>query len=170
MGRKMRNEPARCVHCGKDFESSGKNRYQVLKNHMKNVHDMGDTNIDMFDMTVRTILRDIINDNEFMDKYMKYAKAAECDYLSACDATVYLFDKIHCNPKYPAACIAVIPNISRNIMLVREPGGKLESFSKIDGAEKALSIFKNRTVPILESIFDEPMTGNSGTPEANPKV
>jgi hypothetical protein len=182
MGRRMNEQPAKCIHCGRDFESSGKMRYQNLKNHLKNVHGIGiaDNNhvysnvhtiinnninntysncniINVFDETVRTILRNAINDKEFMDKFIKYAEESIGQYSAACDAAVCLFDKIHCNPEHPETCIAVIPNVSRNTMLVREPEGSFESFDKKDGAEKALSIFENKTVPILKDGFGKPV-------------
>lgn len=184
MGRSMRDEPAVCPVCKVDFESSGKCRYQVLKTHMKNVHGMNNVHgsrepssqsahtiinntysncvinntINVFDSTVRKLLKEACHDKDFMEKFVKYARAAQCEYISACDATVCLFDKIHCNPEHPEACIAVIPNVSRNTMLVREPEGKFESFSKNDGAKKALSIFEDNTLPILKSGFVEPVT------------
>lgn len=180
MGRKMRMDPAVCFRCNADFECSGKMRYQHLNRHMKNVHGITDTrivtddakiinnitysncvinnNINVFDSTVRKLLKEAVHDEEFMQKFIKYAKAAQCEYISACDAAVCLFDKIHCNPEHPEACIAVIPNVSRNTMLVREPEGKFESFSKNDGAKKALSIFEDNTLPILKTGFVEPVS------------
>lgn len=180
MGRRMKTEPAVCPKCKADFESSGKDRYHNLKNHMKSVHGIHEntniqeaqtiinnnysnciintTNINVFDTTVRKLLKEAVHDKEFMEKFIKYARAAQCEYTSACDAAVCLFDRIHCNPEHPDACIAVIPNVSRNTMLVREPEGKFESFSKNDGAKKALSIFEDNTLPILKTGFVEPVT------------
>lgn len=180
MGRAMRTDPAVCPRCNADFESSGSHRYQVLKTHMKNVHGIADPQkviedakviinninnitysncniINVFDDTVRTILRNAINDKDFMNKFIKYAEESIGQYSAACDAAVCLFDKIHCNPEHPETCIAVIPNVSRNTMLVREPEGSFESFDKKDGAEKVLSIFENKTVPILKDGFGKPV-------------
>lgn len=179
MGRNMRTDPAVCPRCKADFECSGKMRYQHLNRHLKNVHGMtGENvktstpqsqiinnitysnctiNVNVFDDTVRTILRNAINDKDFMNKFIKYAEESIGQYSAACDAAVCLFDKIHCNPEHPETCIAVIPNVSRNTMLVREPEGSFESFDKKDGAEKVLSIFENKTVPILKDGFGKPV-------------
>ena len=60
-----------------------------------------------------------------------------------------MYDKLHCNPEYPASCIAVIPNVSKNTILVREPGGDFETMPRVEGLEKARTLFCDRSMGLI---------------------
>ena len=175
MGRSMNKEPANCHCCGKDFESSGKYRYQVLKNHLKNVHGLTKEqignqqtaqtiinnnitnnysnctiNVNVFDGAARKLLEIAKDDKEFIKKLTYYLSN-----FQSIPATLCLFDKLHCSSEYPASSIAVIPNVSKNTMLVREPDGEFEPMTKEEGAEKALSIFYDKSYPLIKETFDD---------------
>jgi hypothetical protein len=171
MGKSVNKEPAKCHCCGKDFESSGKYRYQVLKRHLKEVHGLSkeqignhqtaqtinnitysncviNNNINVFDGAVRHLLEIAKDDKEFIKKLTDYLVN-----FQSIPATLCLFDKLHCNAEYPVSCIAVVPNVSKNTMLVRDPDGEFEPMSKDEGAEKALSIFYDKSVELIKDSF-----------------
>lgn len=158
------NEPATCEKCGMNFDNNGKDRYCVLRRHMSicksmpipqtiinnNTNNFSNCIVNFnFGDSVRSIMNAAKDDKAFIEKLTGYMRQIGSAELTA----LCLFDKIHCNPEHPECAIAVIPNVSRNCMLVKEPEGDTRAMSKAEGAEKALSIFFDSSVPIVnESI------------------
>jgi len=166
MVRTVKNEPAICPICGFDFIGSGKYRYKNLHRHMETQHgqtenhptiqNIPNNNINysncniynIFDNSVRLIMDAAKNDSAFISKLTEYMNRIS-SIPSSIPTTLCLYDKVHCDPEHPECFLAVVPNVSRNLMLVKSPNGDVEAMTKKDGAEKALSIFFERSVPII---------------------
>ena len=163
MGRTPCSDPARCSLCGADFEHIGKNRYRDLKRHVKKCKQVAQQahiinnnnnnttysnciiNVNYFADAVKNIIEGLKLDKDFILKLTE-----KMTNFKSIPTTLSLFDKLHCDPEHPESCIAVIPNKSRNTMLVKEPNGEFEQMSKEEGAEKALTIFYDESFPLIQ--------------------
>lgn len=174
MGRGMRTDPAVCPMCQTDFESSGKYRYHNLKNHMKNVHGVGNTNVYS---NIHTIINNTysncnINNNitinvnidgtiasrEDMEKLITESVRRSLDGLiSENDSVIVkLFDTLHCNPAFPSTHVAAIPNKKKDEMLVVNKNGAVNILTKDDGALVIMDKIKNES-KLVDDVTDDMM-------------
>lgn len=149
MGRTMSQQPAKCICCGKDFESSGKLRYQVLKTHLMEVHKLsGDqakkintinnyySNCIINNITINVNIDGVISSVDDIAKLLTDKVRESLESLIAKDDSlvVKLFDTLHCDPKHPETHIGNIPNKKKDQMLVVKHDGEVDILPKTEGA------------------------------------
>lgn len=167
MTRTVNPEPAVCPRCKTDFSSSGRCRYQVLKRHLKNVHNVVDVDREIDNARVVNITNNTTNnififngkfDVESVRKLLTPKVIAKLERIldtnDGC-TVVPLFNALHCNLEYPDTHIASIPNVSKDCMLVMVREGEVERMSKVDGARKVIDHVMEKDVPVVKKACDE---------------
>lgn len=166
----MNKEPAKCHCCGKDFESSGKYRYQVLKRHLNDVHGITMEQNEKYHQTAQTIINNTYNGTvnnitinvnidgtiaslEDVEKLLTEKIRIELEKLMGADDSlvVKVFDVLHCNPKHPETHIANIPNKKKDEMIVVQDDGKVDVVAKDQGAMLVLEKIKKDSVLMDEA-------------------
>lgn len=154
MGRAQKSESAVCPLCDKSFEELKDNRYWALKRHMcscklKNPEKFerySNCQVNQNCVVINVNVNGQIAPEDLMKLINETVRNAIEQILLTNDGSiaVKVFDATHCNPNHPETHIAVIPNVSKNQMLVvNEATGITEATTKVDGAKK-----------IINSLFD----------------
>lgn len=164
-----RTDPAVCPRCDADFSSSGRCRYQRLKRHIREVHNVVDVDREMESARVVNITNNnnttnnifIFNGKFDVESVRKLLTPKVIEKLERILDTndgcmvVPLFNALHCNLEYPDTHIASIPNVSKDCMLVMVREGEVESMSKVDGARKVIDHVMEKDVPVVKKACDE---------------
>lgn len=159
MAPQKKNEPAICPVCNTSFEDAGKNRYYNLKRHIDRVHagakitvnnhyDHCTTNnmIILTNMGESQILKLI--DRSILEEIEKRLLEGE-------DMALFLFDKIHCDPKHPENHNVVIPNLGKNELLVYKDNKPIK-YKKKEGGKVVMETFFDKEVPVVSEKVDDP--------------
>lgn len=163
MGRLPNNELAICPVCKYDFTNGGKDRYRNLKRHIEKLHPgmtLNITNNNYSNCHVNNnniIVLTNLGESQIL-KLLDEKTLAEIDkrLLEGENMALFLFDRIHCDPEHPENHNVVIPNLSKNEMLVYADG-KPKKYTKLDGAKMAVDTFFDDEVPIVKKGVDDPV-------------
>jgi hypothetical protein len=161
MGRPVKTEPAICPVCKFDFIGSGKNRYDSLKNHMKNVHKKspaGNTYNITNNNTFNIVIINGQLDSESVKRLLTPAVIAKLEkIMSTNDGSIVvpLYNALHCNPEFPETHTAVIPNVNKDCMLVMTKEGNTESKTKVEGAKMIIDSMFESDIPNVSRHLDD---------------
>lgn len=159
MAPPRKKESAICPVCKYDFEDAGKDRYRNLKRHMETVHP--NINYSHYENCFNTTNNMIVLTNLGESQILKLIDKSILDeiekrMLEGEDMALFLFDKIHCDTKYPENHNVVIPNLSKNELLVYKDG-KPTKFKKREGGKIVAETFFDKEIPVVSEKVDDPV-------------
>lgn len=158
MVRKKNTTPAICPVCKYDFGDVGKNRYSNLKRHMETVHPGVTYNHyeHCFNTTNNMLVLTNLGESQIMKLIDKsILEEIEKRLLEGEDMALFLFDKIHCDPNHPENHNVVIPNLSKNELLVYKDG-KPTKYKKKEGGKVVMETFFDKEIPVVIEKVDDP--------------
>lgn len=163
MAPQRRTDPAICPVCNHDFEDAGKFRYRNLKRHMDTVHRGSNVCINnitnnFYDHCTTNNMVILTNMGEsqilaLLDDKLK--TEIDRSLWEGKDVAVVLFERIHCDPNHPENHNVVIPNRSKNEMMVYMDG-KPSIYKKKEGGRIVAETFMEKEVPVVKKELDDP--------------
>ena len=162
MAPPKKTEPAICPVCKHDFESAGKFRYRNLKRHIETVHPgvqivINNNKYDQCSFnTNNMIVLTNLGESQIMKLLDKsILEEIEKRLIEGDDMALFLFDKIHCDPRHPENHNVVIPNLGKNELLVYKDG-KPTKYKKKEGGKVVMETFFDKEIPVVSETVDDP--------------
>jgi hypothetical protein len=159
MAPPRKEEPAICPVCNRDFEDAGKYRYRNLKRHIDTVHAGAKITVNNhYDHCTTNNMVILTNMGEsqilaLLDS--KLRTTIDESLWEGKDVAVVLFERIHCDPNHPENHNVVIPNRSKNEMMVYMDG-KPSIYKKKEGGRIVAETFMEKEVPVVSKELDDP--------------
>lgn len=137
MGRSKCDDPAICKICNRDFSDNGKDRYHNLKKHILLVHKMDPqivlhqnfySNCTVHNGDINNFILSNVGESDIKKLLDEDTMKIIRERMGTIDGNLpklalVIFDKFHCNPKYPEDCNLVIPNLNKNEIWAKTPKG-----------------------------------------------
>lgn len=137
MVRTKCDDPAICHVCQRDFSNNGNKRYWCLKRHIESRHPtqiiknntQNNSNCFVNNGTVENnIILTNVGESDIKKLLDEDTMKIIRERMGTIDGNLpklalVIFDKFHCNPKYPEDCNLVIPNLNKNEIWAKTPKG-----------------------------------------------